>query len=128
MNGPVGHFELPAEDVDRASTFYREVFGWNVNTVPEMSYTILGTTPSNDEGSPNEPGAINGGMFKREGPFAAVKGPIVTLIVDDVDAALAKVNESGGSTVMDKMEIGDMGFAAYFSDSEGNTMGLWQAT
>ena len=54
------------------------MFGWNVNTVPEMSYTILGTTPSNDEGRPTE--------------------------------------------------VGEMGFAAYFSDTEGNTMGLWQAT
>ena len=126
MNGPVQHFELPAEDVERASAFYRDAFGWNVNTIAEMNYTILATGPTDDEGRPTETGTINGGMFKREGDFASVSGPIVTLVVDDLDAALERVKELGGGTVMEKMKVGEMGFAAYFSDTEGNTMGLWQ--
>ena len=81
------------------------------------------TTPTDDQGMPSEPGAINGGMFRREGEL---KTPIITLDVEDIDAALEKVGSLGGSTVEAKMAVADMGFAAYFRDSEGNLMGLWQ--
>ena len=45
---------------------------------------------------------------------------------DDIDATLATVGQKGGSTVLDKMPVGEMGFAAYFRDCEGNLLGLWQ--
>jgi predicted enzyme related to lactoylglutathione lyase len=51
---------------ERATEFYRSAFGWDINPMPEMDYTILGTTPTNEQGMPAEPGAINGSMFKRE--------------------------------------------------------------
>jgi predicted enzyme related to lactoylglutathione lyase len=51
---------------------------------------------------------------------------VVTIDVDDIDAALTKVGELGGKVVRAKMSVGDMGFAAYFTDSEGNLLGLWQ--
>jgi predicted enzyme related to lactoylglutathione lyase len=44
-----------------------------------------------------------------------------------MDAALAKIESLGGSTVVGKQPVGDMGFSAYFTDSEGNLMGLWQS-
>jgi hypothetical protein len=62
-------------------------------------------------------------MLQREAPVTA---PVVTLAVDDIDATLAAVEKHGGSTVNGKQPVGDMGFAAYFTDSEGNVMGLWQ--
>jgi uncharacterized protein len=123
MAGAVVHFEIPADDVERARGFYRDAFGWNVNPMPEMGYTILGTTPTNDQGMPDAPGAINGGMFERADDIAT---PVITIDVDDIDAALTKVESLGGKTVRPRMEVGDMGFAAYFTDSEGNLMGLWQ--
>jgi predicted enzyme related to lactoylglutathione lyase len=117
------HFEIPADDVGRAQGFYRDAFGWNITPMPEMNYTIVGTTPSNEQGMPTEPGAINGGMFEREQDLPT---PVITINVDDVDAALEKVESLGGKTVRPKMAVGEMGFAAYFNDSEGNLMGLWQ--
>ena len=48
--------------------------------------------------------------------------------VDDIDSALAKVEELGGTTVRPRQEVGQMGYAAYFTDPEGNLMGLWQNT
>lgn len=123
MTGRVVHFEIPAEDEERARNFYNSAFGWNIQPMPEMNYNIVMTTPSDDQGMPKEPGAINGGMFRREGEL---KTPIITLDVEDIDAALEKVGSLGGSTVEAKMAVGDMGFAAYFRDSEGNLMGLWQ--
>ena len=124
MSGKVVHFEIPADDTDRARTFYTEAFGWNLFPVPDMDYTMVGTTPSDESGRPTEPGAINGGMFKRSEDFPSM--PVITVDVEDIDAALAKVEELGGSTVAPKIPVGDMGFSAYFKDTEGNVMGLWQ--
>ncbi len=125
MSGRVVHFEIPADDVDRAREFYRSAFAWDINPMPEMDYTLVSTTPTNEQGMPADPGAINGGMFKREEQLTT---PIITINVDDVDKALATIGSLGGSTVRPKEAIGDMGFAAYFKDSEGNLMGLWQTT
>lgn len=123
MSGKVVHFEIPADDVDRAGAFYRAAFGWNVNAMPDMGYTILSTTEADEQGMPATPGAINGGMMKREAPLT---GPVITIDVEDIDAALKQVDALGGSTVLGRQAVGDMGFAAYFKDTEGNTLGLWQ--
>lgn len=123
MSGRVVHFEIPADDVGRAQQFYRQAFGWTLEAWPEMNYTMVRTTPTNEQGMPSEPGAINGGMFPREG---VLTGPIVTIDVQDIDQALQTIESLGGSTVLAKQPVGDMGFAAYFRDSEGNVMGLWQ--
>jgi hypothetical protein len=48
--------------------------------------------------------------------------------VDDIDETLAKIEVLGGKTARPKQAVGDMGFTAYFTDSEGNLMGLWQTT
>ena len=123
MTGRVVHFEIPADDFGRASEFYRSAFGWEITDVPDIGYAMLGTTPSDENGSPTESGSINGGMLKRD---ADRKSPIVTIDVDDIEQALAKINELGGRMVMPRQEVMGMGYSAYFADSEGNLMGLWQ--
>jgi len=123
MSARVVHFEVPYDDADRARSFYRDVFDWQIQPVPEMSYNMVSTGPLNDQGMPEEPGYIGGGMMQREAP---VTTPVITLQVDDIDATLISVNKHGGATVGEKMAVGDMGFAAYFRDSEGNILGLWQ--
>jgi uncharacterized protein len=123
MTGRVVHFEIPADDVERARSFYREAFGWQITPMPEMNYTIVSTTAVDENGAPTEPGAINGGMMQRQGRFTA---PVVTIETDDIDSKLQEVEKLGGSTVEAKMPIGQMGFAAYFADPEGNVIGLWQ--
>jgi uncharacterized protein len=123
MSARVVHFEVPFDDADRALGFYRAVFDWQIQPIPEMSYNIVSTGPMSDEGMPAEPGYIGGGMMQREAP---VDRPVITLQVDDIEATLATVEQHGGSAVGEKMAVGDMGFAAYFRDCEGNLMGLWQ--
>jgi predicted enzyme related to lactoylglutathione lyase len=123
MNGRVVHFEVPFDDGERAKAFYRDVFGWTFSEMPEFDYVGVSTGPTGEDGMPSEPGFIGGGMFKRAAP---VELPVITLNVDDIDATLRQVEERGGSPVGEKMAIGEMGFAAYFRDSEGNLMGLWQ--
>jgi hypothetical protein len=121
--GEVVHFEIPADDLSRAKKFYSTVFGWRANEMPEMEYVMIGTTESDENGMPKQPGAINGGMLKRQDP---VRHPVVTIDVENMDDALAKVKKNGGEIVREKLPVGEMGFAAYFKDSEGNVLGLWQ--
>ncbi len=124
MSGRVVHFEIPADNVKRAQAFYSKAFGWQMNSIPGMNYTMVGTTPSDQNGMPTEPGAINGGMAKRGAPL---KAPVITIGVQSIDESLETVKKLGGKVVKKKEAVGDMGFAAYFKDTEGNVIGLWQA-
>jgi predicted enzyme related to lactoylglutathione lyase len=123
MSGQVVHFEIPADDVERAQAFYREAFGWQINSVPEMNYTLVSTTETDETGAVKTPGAINGGLLQRTGPITA---PIITIDTDDIDSALQLVEKLGGAVAVPRMAVGDMGLAAYFTDPEGNVVGLWQ--
>ena len=122
MAGRVVHFEIPFDDQERAVAFYGEAFGWQLQVLPEMRYVLATTGPSH-QGPPSEPGFINGGLLARGGD---VRGPVITLDVDDIDATLETVERLGGATVSAKAEVGELGFSAYFTDPEGNLMGLWQ--
>jgi predicted enzyme related to lactoylglutathione lyase len=124
MSGKVVHFEIPVDDRDRASAFYSGAFGWTLHSMPDMGYTLVGTGPATESGSPATPGHINGGMMQRQGPY---QHPIVTIEVDDMDEALRTVAEHGGSQVGDTHGVGGMGVSGYFTDTEGNLIGLWQS-
>ena len=122
--GGVVHFEIPADDQERARNFYKEALGWRIDPMPEMNYNVVITTPMDEQtGRPTEPGAINGGMMAREGDL---KTPVITVDVEDIDATLKTVEQLGGSVVMPKDAIPGMGYYAYFKDTEGNIMGLWE--
>jgi predicted enzyme related to lactoylglutathione lyase len=57
---------------------------------------------------------------------AAAPGPVVVVDVESIDATLARVTELGGSTVLGKQPVGEMGSTAYVRDPEGNVVGLWE--
>jgi predicted enzyme related to lactoylglutathione lyase len=120
----VVHFEIPAKDVKRASAFYSKVFGWGFNQFPGFEYWSVLTTASDRNGTPTTPGSINGGMGKQG--VMAPKDVTITINVADIDAALETVKKNGGKMTGKKMPVGDMGFSAYFEDTEGNVIGLWQ--
>lgn len=124
MSGRVVHFEIPYDDGDRARSFYKAAFDWEVVQMPDMGgYTLVMTGPSTDQG-PTEAGFINGGMLTRE--MSATRYPVVVVDVPSIDEALARMPELGGTVVQGKTPVGDMGFAAYVSDPEGNVVGLWE--
>ena len=125
MSGRVVHFEIPFDDGDRARAFYGDVFGWQIVPMPDMEYTMVMTGPTDQQAGPTEPGFINGGMFQRSEQFPG-KAPNLVIDVASIDDALGKVKDSGGTVVGDRMAVGDMGFAAYFTDTEGNVIGLWE--
>jgi predicted enzyme related to lactoylglutathione lyase len=123
MSGRVVHFEIPYDDGDRARGFYSEAFGWQLQSMPGMGYTLVSSGPSGDNG-PTEPGFNNGGMMSREdSPSAA---PILVVDVDSIDDTLTRINQLGGKTLRGREPVGGMGFAAYLADPEGNVIGLWE--
>lgn len=124
MTGRVVHFEIPYDDADRARAFYKDAFGWKILDFPQIHYSIVQSGPTDKEtGFPAGTGYIGGGMIKRESP---TDRPVITIDVDDIDEALAKIESLGGMAVLGRQEVGDIGYAAYFKDVEGNLMGLFQ--
>lgn len=119
-------FEIPVDISARAREFYSTVFGWRMNEVPEMHYTQVGTVEADRDGirgTPKEPGAINGGMVERHEP---VDTPVIYIRVDDIAQIAANIEKKGGKIIKPKTPVGNFGFAAYFRDTEGNVVGLWQ--
>jgi len=120
----VVHFEIPADDVARAKEFYGSIFEWELQDYPEMQYTIAMTVPVDDQQMPTQPGAINGGMMKRSNTTPS--SPVLTIEVQSIDEALKKIEAGGGETVTPRTPIPGMGAFAYFRDTEGNTLGLFE--
>ena len=122
----VVHFEITFDDHQRAKEFYGSVFDWDLNDNDMgngMVYTTATTVPVGDDRLPKEPGAINGGFTSRG---SETPSPVITIGVDSIDDTLKKVEAGGGSTVTPRTPIENMGAFAYFKDSEGNVMGLWE--
>ena len=101
------HFEIPADDIARAKSFYGSTFGWLLEDMTgDMDYTIVRTVDVDEQQMPREPGAINGGMMKRS---ADTPAPVITINVDSIDDSLEKVEAGGGSVVSPRQAIPGMG-------------------
>jgi uncharacterized protein len=113
----VVHFEILADDPERAVKFYESVFEWKTTRWSgPQSYWLMTTGPEGEMG-------INGAIMKRDDPKTSVYDIIS---VPSVDEYLKKVVEAGGKVVMEKMPVPGVGYSAYFTDTEGNTLGLFQ--
>jgi predicted enzyme related to lactoylglutathione lyase len=110
------HFEIPVDDVTRATRFYRDALHWDIVSFGDEPYWLVRA------GADDEPGA-NGALLLRD---ELHRSPIVTAGVDDMDAALLRVESSGGKMLQGKLPIPSVGWSAYVADSEGNTIGLLQ--
>jgi predicted enzyme related to lactoylglutathione lyase len=118
----VVHFEIHADDPQRAVTFYQDIFGWQINKWegPE-DYWLVTTGPD------NEPG-INGAILRRRGPVNgdAVIAYVCTIDVPSVDDVTAKITALGGTIALPKMAVPQVGWLAYGKDTEGNIFGVLQ--
>ena len=125
MSGEVGHFEIPADNTERARKFYANAFGWKMNHMAEMDYTMVTTGAVGKDGMPTTPGYIGGGIGKRGGHL---HHPVVTIVVDEISDAEKAIEKNGGKILQRKQPIGDgsMGHTGYFQDTEGNIVGLYQ--
>jgi predicted enzyme related to lactoylglutathione lyase len=118
-HGGIVWFEIPADDLDRARTFYREMFGWKVERFPgPKEYWHLDTGGA--DGSPD------GGLLQRQNP--GQQGITNYFSVSSVDEAAEKVQKLGGKICMPKTPVPGMGYFAIGQDTEGNMFGLWETT
>jgi len=112
--GQLVHFEIEAQDADRAQSFYEKVFGWSFGDsgMPGIDYRMTRT------------GETQGGaVYKGDKPGTR---PLVYFDTDDIDTSLAKVREAGGDAP-DKQPIPGVGWFAHAKDTEGNEIGLFQS-
>lgn len=113
-SSPIVHLEIPAKDFAAADKFYSEVFGWKIQVDKQFDYHQFSA-----EGGPG------GGFIAADGKQGNVGEVIVYLSVNDIDAALKKVNAAGGKTLTPKTDIPGIGWYAIFADPTGNRMGLY---
>jgi uncharacterized protein len=120
MPNPILHFEIPADDVERAKAFYQRTFGWTITPFPmPPGEECLGVTTRQK----GEPG-IDGGMMKRKMPGQPFTNYITVASIDEMHQ---RIHANGGVVVMPKQEIGQgMGWISAFKDTENNIMGLHQ--
>jgi predicted enzyme related to lactoylglutathione lyase len=114
MAGKIVHFELPVADADRASGFWKGLFGWQIgdSVMEEFDYRMF--QASEDQGGAIMPSDKAG------------TAPIVYFDTDDIEASIAKARELGG-TAEDKQPVPTHGWFASCKDTEGNSFSLWQA-
>jgi uncharacterized protein len=120
----VVHFEIHAEDPERAVRFYTTVFGWEFTKWDgPADYWLVKTGPDSQPG-------INGGLLRRHGPGSvagqAVNAYACTAQVDSVDATAQAIASNGGAIVVPKMTIQGVGWLVYATDTEGNIFGVMQ--
>lgn len=117
------HFEIQADEPERAIHFYTELFAWEFTQWEGgPQYWLIATGPANHPG-------INGGLVPRRLPEQghAIHAYVCTVDVPSVDDAAAKVEMLGGSIAVPKMPVPGVGWLAYAKDTEGNIFGMMQA-
>ena len=113
----VVHFEIPADDPERAIKFYESVFGWRIEKWEgPIEYWLVMTGPE------DEPG-IDGGLTRREDPATTIENFID---IKDLDASLKAVRSQGGEITRPRMAVPGVGWLAYIKDTEGNVFGLME--
>jgi predicted enzyme related to lactoylglutathione lyase len=114
MAHPVNWFQISAKDVERLRSFYGDVFGWKMETAPDGRTRMVGA----------EKGGIPGGLSPSMDGNPSIN---IYVGVEDLPASLARIEQAGGKTAMQPMELpAGMGSIAGFVDPEGNWVGLWQ--
>jgi len=122
----VVHFEIQADDLERAKEFYSAAFGWSFEDYGQFvgsPYWGIITGPDDSPG-------INGGLLPR--PMSApvmghgANAYVCTIEVDDYDEVERHILAAGGRVALPKMALTGMAWQGYYIDTEGNTFGIHQ--
>jgi len=129
LDHTVVHFEIPADNPEKLSEFYKNLFGWKFEKMPMPGgdYWTIETRPGtaqNMEEAMKRPGA-NGGMMKRMAPS---QRPVNYVMVESVDEYSKKLQTLGGKIIVPKTPIPDMGAFAVGADPEGNAFGIFESS
>jgi predicted enzyme related to lactoylglutathione lyase len=119
QHGDFTHIEIPADEPERAKSFYAGLFRWGFQEVPGYEGYHLFTTPAGENG-------VGGAIGKRGETAPAQLRAYVW--VDSVDETLPKVTELGGTVIEGKQEVPGQGWFAVIADTEGNEIALWETS
>ncbi len=126
MDRTIVHFEIPADDPERAAKFYRELFGWTINkwegAAGGIEYWTVQTVEADANGQPVRPG-VNGGLMRRMYPG---QGLVNYINVESVDEFVRRAEQLGAKVLMEKTPVPAMGWFAQLSDPEGNVVAVWE--
>ena len=121
-NNPVGWFEIYVQDMDRAKAFYETVFVTKLEKLPSPDLEMW--TFGMDQGKYGAPGAL----VHMPGCASGGGGTLVYFSCDDCATEAARVVPAGGCIFKEKFSIGEYGFIALVTDTEGNMIGLHSMT
>jgi predicted enzyme related to lactoylglutathione lyase len=110
----VVHVEIPAANVEAAGKFYQNLFGWKIQPMPEMNYTMW------EAGAGDEYGGFP--QVSEDNPAGQV---LVYIASDDIEADLKKVEKLGGKVLHQKTEIPGTGWFGIFKDPTGNVLAVY---
>ncbi len=121
MANHIRHFAVQADDVERARRFYEAAFGWRFEAWGPPGFYLIHTGEGTDQG-------LQGALQQRQVALSGggMRGFECTIGVDDLDAAIARVNLYGGKILSDPFEIPGVGRLAFFEDAEANRVGIMQ--
>jgi uncharacterized protein len=127
MDSTIVHFEIPADQPERAAKFYRDLFGWDIkqyegSAAGGIDYWMVRTVPTDAQGQPTRPG-VNGGLMRRMFPGQT---PVNYIAVPKVDDFVRKAERLGAKILMGKQPVPGMGWFAQLADTEGNVFAIWE--
>jgi len=129
MDHTIVHFEIPADQPERAAQFYRDLFGWEISKWEGSAdqregfeYWMVRTVPTDDKGMPTRPG-VNGGLMRRMFPGQA---PVNYIVVENVDDYVRRAQKLGAKLMMEKTPVPSMGWFAQLTDPDGNVFAIWE--
>ena len=114
FNPKMIHFEIPADDVQRAVNFYSALFGWKIEPVEGMDYWMV------DSG---EKETIQGGLMKRQHPSQQILDYIG---VSSVSEYAEKAAALGAKILVQKTPVPGIGYFVICMDTENNVFGLFE--
>jgi predicted enzyme related to lactoylglutathione lyase len=115
---PVGWFEIPVTDMDRAKAFYEHTFGLELEQ-HEMGEGLMAWFAMKEDVY-----GTAGSLVKAEGYEPGLEGILIYFTAPDIEATLSRAKEKGGVVLTEKSSIGEYGFYAVVQDTEGNRIGL----
>ncbi|WP_020527017.1 VOC family protein [Flexithrix dorotheae] len=117
MKNPVQWFEIATTDLERAKNFYAKVFDL------EFQFIEMPDSKMYMFGEPDKIGSA-GCLVQSNETTPSADGTVIYFSCEDVSTQASRVEESGGKMLIPKTDIGEFGFFAQFTDTEGNRIGL----
>ena len=115
---PVGWFEIPVENMDRAKKFYEELFETELTSMNMKDYEMYAFPMEMNLGG------AGGSIMKGQGYHPGKGGTVVYFTSPKIDETIERAQKLGAKVILPKKAVGEYGWICWLEDSEGNTIAL----